>query len=297
MPPRNPFNDGCCQSLKQRLLNGFVAYGSLLMTDSHVVAELLALSGYDFLIIDHEHSSTSLQSSQRLLQSIQSSNAVTLPNFKTEPVIRLPSANDPVYMKKVLDSLTLPGGVLVPMVEDVETAKLVVESTRYPLQRQSSLIDGGGIRGCAAPFVRGSSYGYKNTDDYLKQCEDDLLVLVQVETAKGVEAISDIASIPGIDGVFLGPFDLSTSIGKMGAFDDAEVQTLISDAERAVVDGNNNCILAGFRPPNRRIEEMVDDAGYRFLCGSVDVGLLKESSRNDLLQARSAMRKKDNNSK
>jgi len=309
------------RSLRQRLLFGSaVSYGPLLMSDSPIVAELLALTGYDHVIIDHEHSPTDVRSGQRLLQAIQaaqrstaiamsssSSHAhTTAARIRPEPIVRVPSPNDDAYIKKVLDTLTLPGGILVPIIDDVETARAVARATRDPRQRRHQsdddrteattskmLSDGDGIRGCAAPFVRGSSWGYD--PDYVRRCREDLLVMVQVETSLGVESIPDIAAVPGIDAIFLGPFDLSASIGKMGRFDDPEVVELIAEAEEAVRqyqrdndDENNQCLLAGFRPPGRDLTEMVE-SGYRLICGSVDIGLLREAAKRDLETAANAI--------
>jgi 2-keto-3-deoxy-L-rhamnonate aldolase RhmA len=259
----------------------------MVLSDSPVAAEILATIGYGHILIDHEHSPTDIRSGQALLQAIQS-GATMNPNNNdkptTEPIVRLPSHN-PAYMKKVLDSMRLPGGVLVPMIDDAATAQAVVDSTRYPRQQDATGIsNGGGIRGCAVPFIRGSSWGM-NTE-YMRQCERDLLVMVQVETPKGVQAISEIAAIGGIDAIFLGPMDLSCSIGKMGLFDDPEVIELIGAAEEAVRD--SGCLLAGFRSPGRDLKDMFD-AGYSLVCGSVDVGLLRDAARQDFVAASAAI--------
>jgi len=273
------------------------------MSDSPIIAEILGLAGYDHIIIDHEHSPTDLRSGQTLLQAVQAANAVSSNGAKrklTEAIVRVPSPNDPVYMKKVLDSMTLPGGVLVPMVDSAATAEAVVASTRYPRQRSdesnnSNGVDG--IRGCAAPFVRGSSWGAQK--EYLQACRNDLLVMVQVETPAGVEAIPDIAAIPGIDGIFLGPFDLSCSIGLMGQFDHPEVSKLLADAEAAVrlaqkrikskqIKRDTNCLLAGFRPPGQTLQQMYD-AGYSLVCGSLDLAMIREAAKLDANSANSVI--------
>jgi 2-keto-3-deoxy-L-rhamnonate aldolase RhmA len=186
-----------------------------------------------------------------------------------------------VYMKKVLDSLRLPGGVLVPMVEDAQTAKAVVQATRYPPD---------GTRGCAVPFVRGSAYGRTSMAEYRDQCEQDLLVMVQVESPSAVEAIPEIASIDGVDAIFLGPLDLSASLGKMGQFHDPEFVELLDRAEKSVLE-SKNCLLAGFRLPGRDIDDMFDK-GYSLVCGSVDIGLLQASARHDALMGQKAIKKR-----
>mmetsp|Transcript_22159 Transcript_22159/g.39508 ORF Transcript_22159/g.39508 Transcript_22159/m.39508 type:complete len:316 (-) Transcript_22159:382-1329(-) len=268
-------------SLRQRLLSGAKSYGPVCMSDSPVVMELLALTGYGHMIIDHEHSPTHSSSGQALLQAIDaarfsSRNGQQQQHHITEPIIRVPD-DDPTYMKKVLDSMRLPAGVLVPMVENAETARKVVAATRYPLQLSDGPGSIDGIRGCAVPFVRASGYGQNL--DYMKHCQEDLLVMVQVETEKGVEAIAEIASVPGVDGVFLGPFDLSCSIGKVAQFEDAQVKELIRTAEQSVLE--TDCFLAGFKSGGRDLKRMFDD-GYSLVCGSIDLGLLKEAARQDV---------------
>ena len=258
--------NGC---LKQHLLNGGKSYGSMLMSNLPIIAELMSSMGYGHLIIDHEHSPTDILSGQLMLQAIRNSQAA-------EPIVRLPSA-DPVYMKKVLDSIRLPGGVLVPMVNDAATAEAVVNATRYPNGTGSR-----GKRGCAAPFIRASAWGMDK--DYINRCNNELLVIVQVESPQGVAAIDEIANVEGIDMIFLGPMDLSCSIGKMGQFHDPEVKKLIQQAEETVRN-NHNVLLGGFRPPSRDLNEMFTDGGYSLVCGSVDMGLLRDAALADVAGA------------
>jgi len=296
--------------LRQALLNGSKSYGPLILSDSPIVAELLGGIGYGHIVVDHEHSPTNVRSGYNLLQAIQAGQRPENP--RTTPIVRVPSPNDPVYMKKVLDSLHLPGGILVPMVDDADTARAVVRSTRYPSMRKKKNLDssgeitaGGGeddeeegiYRGVAAPFVRGSSWGLQ-MPDYLQLCEEDLLVMVQVESAVGVDAIPDIAAVPGVDAIFLGPFDLSASIGKMGQFQDPEVQELIARAERAVIAYGSSdsraesspCLLAGFQSAGRNLKSMFYDHGYSLVCGSVDLALLREGALKDVNEANEALK-------
>eukprot|EP00980_Cylindrotheca_fusiformis_P001727 scaffold397_cov111-Cylindrotheca_fusiformis.AAC.5 len=268
-------------SLRKHLLQGGKSYGPICMSDSPVVMELLATVGYGHMVVDHEHSPTDSASGQRLLQAINAANA----NTKTCPIVRVPSQKDPAYMKKVLDSLRLPGGVLVPMVEDKATAEAVVASTRYPRQ-DSDPNYLGGVRGCAVPFIRASGYG--SNPNYMKECQEDLLVMVQVETEKGVAAIPEISSVQGIDGIFLGPFDLSCSIGKAGQFDDPEVKRLLTKAEEAVRQ-SDSCFLAGFRSGGRDLQTMFHQDGYSLVCGSADLGLLRNAAQKDAQDANSIL--------
>lgn len=260
-------------SLRKHLLNGGKSYGPVCMSDSPIVMEILANSGYGHIIIDHEHAPTDIASGQTLLRAVDAVRSMSSNHIC--PIVRVPD-HSPSYMKKVLDSMRMPGGVLVPMVDDKETAELVAAVTKYPRQdHYNSYVDG--IRGCAIPFVRASGYG--TNPNYMQESFEDLLVMVQVESSKGVEAIPEISSVPGIDGIFIGPFDLSCSIGKVGQFDDPEVKALIHKAERLVVE--SDCLLAGFRSAGRNLREMYEKDGYSLVCGSIDLGLLKSAALED----------------
>lgn len=263
-------------SLRQKLLNGGKSYGPMLMMDSPIVAEILAsVPGYTHLIVDHEHSPTDVRSGQRMLQAIQAANAVS--DQRIETIVRVPGPNDPIYLKKVLDSLTMPGGILVPMVDDAPTAKAIVSACHYPKQQSedwSSSINGS--RGFAGMAVRGSAFG--NNQNYMQSCREDLLIMVQVENRHAVAAISAIAET-GVDAIFIGPYDLSTSIGKAGQFEDPEVSDLIAQAEESV--RASGCLLAGFRSAGRSLKEMFLSSGYSLVCGGLDVGLLRRAATLD----------------
>ena len=290
--PRLLFTMTLSLCLRQRLLQQKAkTYGTLLLSDSPRVAELLAGMGYGHIIVDHEHSPTHLGSQTGLLQALGAANyhhrlRQDDTALLVEPIIRLPG-HDPHYMKQVLDAMRLPGGVLVPMVEDANMAQAVVDSVRYPAQHDDTRR--GGIRGCAVPFVRASGWGTmgsrntvsESSEAYMRQCKEELLVIVQVESPQAVKKIPEIAAVEGIDMIFLGPMDLSCSIGKMGKFEDPEVKLLLQTAEQAVRE-SPDCLLGGFRPPGRDLKEMFHDAGYSLVTGSVDMGLLREAARADV---------------
>jgi 4-hydroxy-2-oxoheptanedioate aldolase len=292
-------------SFRQRLWQGGRSYGPMLLSDSPVVTEILSRASYGHVVIDHEHGPTDIRSGIDMLRALQAANAGRHPDSSPCPIVRIPG-HDPVYMKKVLDTLPLPGGVLVPMIEDAATARAVVQSTRYPrqvkhqqLQQQPSddvpnLQNVDGIRGCAVLGIRASGFGTQT--DYMERAapNGDLFVMVQVETLKGVEAIPDIAAVPGIDAIFIGPYDLSCSLGYMGDFENTLVQETLQRAEQAVLDsrrgqgGGGGCLLAGFRSPGRSIAEMFQ-TGYSLVCGAADVGLIQAAANKDAEEGMSAI--------
>ena len=171
---------------------------------NNTVAEILSVVGFDWIVIDMEHSPNDIQEVLTQLQIIQ--------GFSSEPVVRVPW-NEPVMVKRVLDMGAQT--ILFPFVEDEKEALAAVQSTRYPPK---------GIRGVMSA-ARMNKYG--TVTDYYNKAENEICVIVQCETKKAIENISKIASVEGIDGIFLGPSDISASIGKIGKFEDEEVQSLI----------------------------------------------------------------------
>ena len=126
------------------------------------------------IFLQDEHACTDIGSGQEMLRAMDA--AASSAGFRTEPIVRVPDHSH-AYLKKVLDTMRLPGGILVPMVDDVETAQKVVEATRYPLQNQFASMPNnvtGGARGCAVPFIRASSWNHDS--DYMQKAQQDVLV-------------------------------------------------------------------------------------------------------------------------
>jgi 4-hydroxy-2-oxoheptanedioate aldolase len=239
--------------LKRRLKSGETCYGAWLGSASPTAAEILALSGFDCIVIDHEHGPGTLAEGLAVARAIQSTPCTAL--------MRVPW-NDAVYVKRVLDFGV--EGIMFPSVNSPEEARAAVSSCRYPPE---------GMRGWAASMVRASRYGLAG--DYQAGCGDNLLVICQIESAQAVEAVPDIARIPGIDMLFVGPYDLSGSIGRLGEFDSPEVRDLMMRAERAILDSG---ILYGTLPNPIRPVEALREVGCGLMVPASDVGLLREAA-------------------
>ena len=272
-------------SLRTRLLqHNAKSYGPLVLSGSETVAELLAGVGYSHLVVDTEHAPVDAPQAASLLRAIDAAGA----RPRTCPVVRVPSGGDAVATKRILDVLRPPAGVMFPMIEDAAGAAAAVAGTRYPP---------GGVRGCAHPFVRASRYG--RNPDYFETDARDLLTIVQVESAAAIENIPEIGMVDGVDVIFLGPFDISCSIGRMGEFrEDGEVMRLLRRAERLVRETSAEkrratgagLVLGGFRSPGRSLEEMFsEEVRYQFVCGAVDLGLLGAAASADWEAGASAM--------
>jgi 4-hydroxy-2-oxoheptanedioate aldolase len=167
--------------------------GFWMTTASACVTEIAAGAGFDWLMIDMEHSPNDLN---QVIDHLRAANGGT-----AECLVRVPW-NEPVLVKRLLDSGVR--SLLFPFVQNVEEATAAVRATRYPPH---------GIRGFSGSN-RATSYG--RNKDYLSSHVGDLCVIIQAETAEAINRIEDMASVDGVDGVFIGPSDLSADIGKIG---------------------------------------------------------------------------------
>jgi len=242
--PRNAF--------KHAIAKGQLQIGLWCSLCSNITAEIVAHSGYDWLLLDTEHSPNEVPDLLSQLQAIQSGTA--------SAIVR-PAWNDMVLIKRYLDigAQTL----LLPFVQTPEEARAAVAATRYPP---------GGIRGITGSG-RASRYG--RVKDYLKNASNEICVLVQVETKSALDQIEKIASVEGIDGVFIGPNDLSASFGHLGNWGHTDVQAALKDAVvRLKKIGKPAGILTGNEEEARRYI----DWGYRFVAVGADVGLLARNA-------------------
>lgn len=215
---------------------------------NHVSVELLAGCGFDWLLLDMEHSANELPMVQCQLQAMMGSD--------TQAVVR-PPWNDMVTIKRLLDAGAQ--SLLIPYVETEEQARNAVAYTRYPPE---------GVRGYASAS-RASGFG--RVPDYTKNSERELCVLLQIESRLGLENLERIAAVEGVDGVFIGPGDLSAALGHAGEIKHPEVQAAIEDALRRIVAaGKPAGILTGDETLARRYIEL----GCTFTAVGSDVGIL-----------------------
>ncbi len=295
------YSHNTMQSLRKSLLidKSFKSYGPLILSASPNVAELLATVGYSHIVVDMEHSPTDISNLTSLLRAIDAASRGAASTHNTS-IVRAPSHNDIAMTKRILDVLRPPAGIMFPMIENAQQAEAAVASMRYP----PHLPNNNGVRGCAHPFVRASQYG--RDEEYFHESSRDLLAIMQVESSEAIERIPEIGMVEGVDMIFLGPFDISCSINQMGNFsEDGEVMELIRKAETLVRETDekkrfknisdtsdetpNGLILGGFRSPGRSIQGMFE-AGYQFVCGAVDLGMLRDAAYRDWSDAQSAMK-------
>jgi len=206
MPTPNTF--------KRALAAGTPQIGIWSTLPSPYVSELIAGSGYDWVLLDTEHTPSDVPLMLQQLQAVDSE-----PARRTAAVVR-PAWNDPVLIKRYLDIGAQ--SLLLPFVQNADEARAAVSAIRYAPH---------GIRGMGGS-MRASRFGRDTA--YIRDAERELCLLVQVETREALERIEEIANVEGIDGVFIGPADLSASMGHPGNPTHPEVRAAIDDAIRRI---------------------------------------------------------------
>ena len=215
-------------------------------------AELAANAGYDWLLIDGEHAPNDVRSILAQLQAIAP--------YTSQAVVR-PVTGDVGLIKQLLDigAQTL----LIPMIETAEQTELMVKATRYPPE---------GIRGVGAALARASRWN--NISDYLYSADDEICVLVQVESKRGLENLDEILQVDGVDGVFIGPADLSAALGYRGNPGHVEVQKIIVETIHKIRAAGK---AAGILSADEILAQQYLALGTEFVAVGVDTSLLMKS--------------------
>jgi 4-hydroxy-2-oxoheptanedioate aldolase len=177
--------------VRSKVLAGKPTIGSFMGLGSPNVAELMSHAGFDWLVIETEHNGLDAAEVQNMLMAMNGTNTV--------PIVRIPSAS-PVYIQRALDLGGM--GIVVPMVKTEAEARAIVSATRYPPI---------GTRGFGP--LRASHYTYDNAD-YFTRVNDHILVVLIIETKEALDKLEEIARVPGVDVLFIGPADLSIALGK-----------------------------------------------------------------------------------
>jgi 4-hydroxy-2-oxoheptanedioate aldolase len=250
--PRNAF--------KHAIVAGRRQIGFWLSLGSAAVAEVIAGAGYDWVMIDAEHGPNDLSTVIDQLRVLEGGPAT--------PVVR-PAWNDPVLIKRLLDAGA--PTLLVPFVRNALEAAQAVAATRYPPR---------GIRGVATS-QRASRWGQRT--DYVQRYEQELCVIVQLETAASLVALEAIAAVPGVDALFIGPSDLAADMGHLGEPGHPEVQAAIADAVAR---------CQRLRKPVGTFAPATDDArryldlGMTFVAVGADAGVLRRGAETLLASFR-----------
>ena len=237
--------------LKEKLLTGKVLSGTWLSSGSDIVAEIAGLASFDWILIDNEHGLGGHESMIKQLQTLSASS--------TAPIVRVRS-NDTGLIKQALDSGA--SGIMIPWIEDAEQAELAVLYMCYPPK---------GVRGLTRAG-RASDYGL-NFEDYFNKANESLLKIVQIETAKAIGNIDEIAAVDGVDVIFVGPADLSLNLGIPGQINHPTFRDAI---DKIVAAGKKNDKHLGILVGNpKHLEQSVVD-GFSFISMGVDIRLISK---------------------
>ena len=244
-------------NLKRSLRAGETQIGLWSSLCSPICAEIVAHSGFDWVLLDMEHAPNDIPTILSQLQAMATS--------ATNLVVR-PSWKDIVMIKRVLD-IGAPS-ILLPYIQSAEEARQMVEYARYPNGGKHA----GGMRGVAGS-TRASYHG--RISNYANVANDQICILLQVETIEAIEQLEEIAQVEGVDGIFIGPADLSASMGHLGNPEHDEVQAVIKQAAQTLEKvGTASGILA----IGRKIGERYLNWGYKFVAVGNDGSLLTEAS-------------------
>jgi 4-hydroxy-2-oxoheptanedioate aldolase len=238
--PQNPF--------KRALKAGKTQIGLWSSLSSNYSVEVIAGAGFDWILLDCEHSPNDLES---LLTQLQAAAP-----YPSHPVVRVPW-NNMVTIKRVLDVGAQ--SLLIPYVSTAEEARAAVSYTRYPPT---------GVRGVAGT-TRATRFG--RVKDYAKHAHEEICVLVQVETQGALDNIEAICAVDGIDGVFIGPADLHASLGHTGEIANPAVKPLIDEAIRRIRRNNK---APGILTPSETDARHWLGCGALFVAVGADVGIL-----------------------
>ncbi|WP_159950330.1 HpcH/HpaI aldolase family protein [Polaribacter septentrionalilitoris] len=244
--------------LKRKLQDKEVSIGSWLTIPHQAVIEILSTAGFEWLTIDMEHSPISIETIMNLIGHIQGNNMQAL--------VRV-SKNEEVPIKRVLDAGA--DGVIVPMIRNKEEAEQAVNFVKYPPL---------GKRGVG--LNRAQKYGTA-FDTYQEWVKDEVVVIAQIEHIDSVNNLEEIFSVNGIDGIIVGPYDLSASMGYPGEYDRKEVKEALERVDEITKKLNKplgfHVIDSGYEKTLEKISK-----GYSFLAFSLDFFFLGDKAREEM---------------
>lgn len=244
--------------LKAKLRNNQLTIGSWLTIPHQSVVEIMSSAGFEWLTIDIEHSAIDFQSTQNLIGHIQANDM--------EALVRV-SKNDEVIIKRVMDAGA--NGVIVPMVKNAEEAADAVAFTKYPPF---------GRRGVG--LSRAQHYGV-GFDTYKKWVHEESIVIVQIEHIESVDNLAEILDVEGIDGIIVGPYDLSASMGKPGMFDDADVKEVLAKIDEITLRKEKPLGFHVIDSNHLKMMEKIKKR-YSFLAFSLDFFFLGDKARDEM---------------
>lgn len=244
--------------LKSKLSQNDLTIGTWLTIPHPSVVEILSTAGFEWITIDMEHAAIDVQTMQNLIAHIQGNGM--------EALVRV-SKNEEVIIKKAMDAGA--NGVIVPMIKNKEDAQKAVSLVKYPSE---------GIRGVGLSRAQHYGIGFESYQEWLK---NESVVILQIEHIGAVDQLEEILDVEGVDGLIVGPYDLSASMGKPGKFNEADVIEAIDKVKRIAVKKN---VPFGFHVISSNHEELIEKVKQQctLLAFSLDFFFLGDKARSEM---------------
>ncbi len=254
--------------VKSRLAAGKKCLGLWLVANSSMSAEIVAGTGVDFVIIDHEHGPGDLIGAAGQMQALRSGGIGGANDDGREPggpaaILRVPW-NDTPYIKRALD--TGAEGIMVPYVETAAEAETAVRACKYPPA---------GNRGCAVSAIRATGFGHDSAE-YWNRINDEVCTVLQIETRKGIDNIPEIAQVDGVDILFIGPTDTMATSGFNPTAPTAEALAVVESAEAAIEAAGKPMAAV---PYGGRSAAQMFERGYDLVAAGSDLSLIRAGAR------------------
>lgn len=251
--------------LKRKLQKQEMTIGSWITLGHTSIAEIMAKAGFEWLVVDMEHSVITLEIAQQLILAIEGCGVI--------PLVRI-GENNANLIKRVMDAGAY--GVIVPMINSKQEAEAAVRAVKYPPV---------GKRGVG--LARAQGYGEK-FDEYAATVNDESVVIVQIEHIDGVNNLESILSVEGVDGCIIGPYDLSGSLGTPGDFEQPDVLAALKKVEQTCSRQKVALGIHIVQPDYRLVMEKVSK-GYTFIAFSLDILFLGNSCREQMTKLKGSL--------
>jgi len=243
--------------IREKVLAGEFMAGAWCNLASSITVEIAASAGFDWILIDQEHGPGGSETLMRQLQAVGQRSCA--------PIVRI-AWNEMPRFKRALDLGAM--GIMVPYIQTATEAQNAVSYLRYPPE---------GLRGAAAS-PRATGYGV-NFDTYFSEANHNLLSVHQIETARAIKNLQDIAAVDGVDVLFVGPLDLSISVGMPKRFDDPEFRQLLS---KVAISARKAGKAAGILLPSAELIDLVHGMGFTFVAVGSDGGMVVKGMQNNI---------------
>lgn len=253
-------------SFRSRLNSGSTLLGGWIQIGHPACAEIMGRAGFDWVCFDLEHGAIDLAMLADLCRTLQ--------RFNATPIARLP-ANDPIWIHRALDAGV--GGLIIPMVKTAAEAEAAVREAKYPPRGQ---------RGFG--YSRANMHGM-DFESYIADANDRIAMVMQIEHRDAIEQLEKIAAVPDVDGMFIGPLDLSGSMGICGQLSHPDMQQALSRFRQLCRDRDLPAGMHIVRPDPEQISRAIEQ-GYRLIALGLDNVFLQEGATRCLEEARDHQR-------